>query len=218
MPAPPRRRWFRLAFSLRTLLAFVALLAIGIALLAQQRRQSHRELQIVAALGNEVEECKCAGLFDSQLPLRFGCFGIVEQQQPWWRQRLGDVLGPRVRELSFVRLQSGGLTTVAGLTSLRALDLYQSQESDLSPIANLVGLEKLYLNGARVRDVGPLARLMNLKILDLDNTLINDVTPLTALTSLRILHLPGSMQVSDEQVAALQQALPNCEIERKARN
>ena len=49
--------------------------------------------------------------------------------------------------------------------------------------------------------------------IDLANTQISDLTPLANLKSLKWLHLDDT-QSSEEQITKLQQALPNCAIER----
>ena len=54
---------------------------------------------------------------------------------------------------------------------------------------------------------------MNLKKISLTNTPVNDVSALESLKQLTWVGLFGT-PVSDEQVTALQQALPNCKIER----
>lgn len=54
---------------------------------------------------------------------------------------------------------------------------------------------------------------MNLKKISLTNTPVNDVSSLQSRKRLTWIGLYGT-QVSDEQAAALQQALSNCKIER----
>ena len=84
---------------------------------------------------------------------------------------------------------------------------------DVRPLAALTGLQSLYLSDTEVSDVGPLAALTGLRSLDLLGTQVSGVGPLAALTGLQSLYLRGT-QVSDDGVRDLQNALPNCHIDR----
>ena len=75
---PPRRRWFR--FRLRTLLIVVAVVAIPLAWIAKERRQSQHEQQIAAQLREQgFTFLACGGPYDSAL--------LYDQRKPqgWWR-------------------------------------------------------------------------------------------------------------------------------------
>ena len=62
-------------------------------------------------------------------------------------------------------------------------------------------------------DLAPLAQATELTTLVLNGTQVSDLTPLHGLTKLGHLRIEGA-PVSDEQVKALQEALPELEIRR----
>src|SRR4051812_10164471 len=86
----PRRRWF--SYSLRTAFACMTLLAVASAWVAYERRESQRQLQAIANLGDAVTKVEFCGPFDAT--------GLAANAQPMWRQQLRSVLGPRVHTLS----------------------------------------------------------------------------------------------------------------------
>ena len=126
------------------------------------------------------------------------------------------------------------ISSLAGLTSLTHLDLQCNALSDISPLAGLTGLEFLDLGYNKLSDIGALKDLTNLTDLTLWGNQITDITPLAGLTELTRLDLYGN-QISDvsalmgltnltylclagnplsqTQIADLQAALPNCEID-----
>ena len=88
---------------------------------------------------------------------------------------------------------------------------------DVAPLADLKNIENirwLNLRDTQVSDLTPLAEADNLPWLCLENTQVSDIAPLAELDNLQWLWLGGA-RVSDEQVQALQQALPNCNIRLK---
>lgn len=119
---------------------------------------------------------------------------------------------------------STNLSALAKLMSLEDLMLMGDAITDLSELASLTKLEKLSLGGPpditgpAVTDLSPLANLVNLKILklpsnscDISQDGSNLLHPLANLTNLQELDL-GMADVTHEEVAALQKALPNCKI------
>jgi hypothetical protein len=112
-----------------------------------------------------------------------------------------------------------GLVHLAGLTQLQLLELNGTQITDagLARIAGLTQLQVLYLDNTQVTDEGMahIAGLTQLQKLSLDYTQITDsgLAHLAGLTQLQELWL-NNAQVTDAGVKKLQQALPNCEIQR----
>lgn len=104
------------------------------------------------------------------------------------------------------------LSILKRLTKLRALELWGVTAEDLSVIAELTLLESLYLRETTIYDLTPLRDLTNPETPNLSYTKIDDVTPLFGLKKLRKLDLTDT-SVSQEQVRALQKALPECEID-----
>lgn len=82
---------------------------------------------------------------------------------------------------------------------------------DISALAELTTLTWLDLSNNRIDDFSPLAGLTNLTELNLSNNDNGDVRALSGLTHLKKLYLTEN-PVSDEQIEALQAALPDCEI------
>ncbi len=62
MTATPKRRWFR--FSMRSLLILVVVLAVPIAWVANERKQSADEMQIAAKLQEQGMAITFAGPYD----------------------------------------------------------------------------------------------------------------------------------------------------------
>jgi hypothetical protein len=54
--------------------------------------------------------------------------------------------------------------------------------------------------------------LTNLEYLDLDNNNISDISPLKGLTNLKVLYISYNPLITQEQVDALKEALPDCRI------
>jgi hypothetical protein len=89
MPTPPRRRWFR--FQLRTLLIVVAVVAIPLAWIAKERRQSRYEVKVAEKLHREgLRDIKFGGPYDSMELDR------QSKSQGWWREAARTVLGERI--------------------------------------------------------------------------------------------------------------------------
>lgn len=94
---------------------------------------------------------------------------------------------------------------------LKVLILADNYITDLSPIASLKDLEYLEVFFNRFTDLTPLAGLSKLRDLNLCRNKITDITPLMGLSQLERLWLPDNY-LSGEQKAALEAALPNCQI------
>ena len=105
------------------------------------------------------------------------------------------------------------LAPLVNMAKLRRLDLTGTSVDNLAPLEWLATLKTLDLQGTSVTDISPLSNLKNLSWLDLSDNPISDLTPLARLTKLESLNLIGT-SVTDEEVARLQKALPNCKIRR----
>jgi hypothetical protein len=203
-----RRRWFR--FSLRTMLAIIVVIAIPIAWIAKERRQSTYEQQIAEQLREQgFKTIWLGGPYDS--------WNALKKSQGLWRNLAGQVLGERIVCIANPPPKFGDLVPLAGLTNvqfleLRALGLEASQVHDIMPLSGLTDLQRLSLSGTYVADLTPLASLVKLEELNLTDTLVGDLTPLYGLTRLRKLQVSKTL-VTEDQVEALQKALPKCKID-----
>ncbi len=84
------------------------------------------------------------------------------------------------------------LSPLAGLGSLRHLDLSDNDLADISALTGLTGLRELLLSGNALRDLSPLSNLDELRSLTLSNNGLTDVSALSGLSSLRQLWLAGN--------------------------
>ena len=103
------------------------------------------------------------------------------------------------------------LQQIAELSSVKVLILTDTNIADLRSITALSELAFLYLDGTAVTDVTPLEKMSQLWFLDLERTNVEDVAPLEGLYRLDTLLLSGT-PVSAQAIAALQEALPDCDI------
>ena len=108
-------------------------------------------------------------------------------------------------------LQNSDLEALCTLTNLENLSISDNAITDVSPIANLPKLTSLQLSNNNVTDVSPLSGLESLKTLYLDGNPVDDLTPLYQLQNLRTLSMK-SVSVTDRELTALEEALPDCYI------
>lgn len=99
---------------------------------------------------------------------------------------------------------------------LRYLILADNQVSDLSALAELKELQYLELFMNQVTDLSPLAGLTELVDLNLVLNQVTDLTPLYGLHKLERIWLSRN-GLSQEQIEALQEALPNAQINSTAK-
>jgi hypothetical protein len=190
-PNSANRRRFR--YSLRTLLALIVLVSVGLGWLALKMRKAERQRKAVEAIreaGGEVE-------YDYQRT-EGGCLSVeLELPAPAWLMDLvGDDSFTDVLGVGFFvpeRFDEVVLEDVKGLTKLEVLNLSDIQVTDdgLGNIEGLTRLRILQLGGTQITDAG------------LDR--------LKRLTGLQRLDLTGT-QVTKEGINELRKALPNCEI------
>ncbi|MFT3942414.1 MAG: leucine-rich repeat domain-containing protein [Ancrocorticia sp.] len=95
------------------------------------------------------------------------------------------------------------LSPLAGMKSLKSLNLGSNDIVDVSPLAGLTNLTSLDLGDNDVADVSPLAGLTNLTSLNLRGNDVDDVSPLASLTSLTTLNLSGNHIINASPLAAL---------------
>jgi len=220
MATASKRRWFR--FSLRTMLTLVIVVAIPVAWIAKERRQSQYEHQIAEQLLKQgFEIVRFGGPFDS--------WNLDDPNLPqvWWRNLARIVLGDRVVEVGGPPREFDDLKPLVGLGNLRIIQLHNTlirdiaplaslknlreisltftQVSDLTPLANLRNLQSLALTGVPATNFAPLAGLRNLRFLLVGSTKFSDVTPLGSLMNLRHLDLSGT-HVNDLSLLA---GMPN---------
>ena len=77
----------------------------------------------------------------------------------------------------------------------------------------MTNLEWLNLINNSVSNLSALAKLTELRWLGLNFNAITDLKPLKGLTKLKVLMIKGNPNLDDAEVEALEEDLPNCEIE-----
>lgn len=108
-------------------------------------------------------------------------------------------------------LTDSDISGIGRLSSLESLSLSGNKLSSLAPLAPLSNLTFLEVSDNSIDDLAPLRDLTKLKNLYVDGNPITDFSPLHSLTSLRTLSMKN-IDVTDEQLGALHEALPNCSI------
>ena len=156
---PPRPWW--LQYSLRGILIFISLIAVGLAFVGQFERP-RRAVASIEKIGGGVQYRAA-----TEKP------GAVEA---WLRGHLprcyfDPVVGA---SLHGQRITDAELAYVEGLTSLKGLWLYNTQVTDagIGRLRGHTSLELLYLNGTQISDASlvHLRRLTSLRVLDLRAT------------------------------------------------
>ncbi|MBQ2960640.1 MAG: hypothetical protein IJE09_05400 [Oscillospiraceae bacterium] len=102
---------------------------------------------------------------------------------------------------------------VAYMSKLEVAILAMACWTDASPLANCKNLEYLEMQTTLCTDLSPLSELKNLRHLNIAyNYELCDISPLYGLTELERLWIGCINPVPAEQVAQMQAAAPNCEI------
>lgn len=116
-----------------------------------------------------------------------------------------------LRSLSLLKAGVTDISALSSLTNLTELILGFNEIGNISPLSGLTNLETLSLEGNGVADISALSNLHSLSYLGLTDNPVSDLTPLYGLSNLRELYISGC-SVTAEQVIALQEALPKCNI------
>ncbi len=91
-------------------------------------------------------------------------------------------------------------------------------DGNLKQVGALTNLSRLHLNNTKLSGEGlvSLKTLMNLRYLNLSNTLVTSqsIVPLASLINLQSLYIYNT-EIKEEEIGAIQKALPNTEIEWK---
>src|SRR4051794_36700558 len=116
--SPTRHRWLR--FRLRAMLIVVALLAIPLAWVANERRTSSREQEVARQLRDLGIRVELGGVFDSWE------IGLGDEQS-WWRLQARRILGQRIVSIRGFPSDFTDLAPLAGLTNLRLLLCVKAQ-------------------------------------------------------------------------------------------
>lgn len=105
------------------------------------------------------------------------------------------------------------ISFVGYMPKLEVAILAMCDWTDASPLANCKNLEYLEMQTTLCTDLSPLAELSNLRHLNIAyNYELSDISPLYGLTDLERLWIGCINPVPAEQVAQMQAAAPNCEI------
>jgi hypothetical protein len=121
--------------------------------------------------------------------------------QRGWRDLARKAFGERVLEVSCGAHNFEDLTPLTRLSSLQSLNV---GGMDLDYTERVGELQ-------RQRDLTPLVKLPNLRWINLSHCWLPDLTPLARLPKLTVLILYET-DVTQDQIDALQAALPNCEV------
>jgi hypothetical protein len=205
---------WRFQFSLRSLLVLTVAVAIPFSWLAVEMKKAREQAAVVRAVEEKGGVVWYDFWYNSQ-PIS------VSPEPTWLRRLVGDDFLADVTQVYFGKTQAtnSAIEQIKGLTQLRGVFLENTHITDagLEYIEGLAQLEVLWLNETATTDAGlvHLKNLTQLLNLSLDKTLVTDtgLESLRRLTQLSVLHLANT-PVTDKGVNELQQALPNCWIER----
>jgi len=125
-------------------------------------------------------------------------------------QPLQTMMG--LRELHISNNHINDISSIALLKDLSILNMRGNEIDDISAIETL-NLGWLNLSNNPLSEYSPLLQQKNLMCLSLSFTDICDISALGELSRLKYLALAG-LSLTDEQLEALQEKLPNCQITR----
>jgi hypothetical protein len=201
-PPKRKRRWFQ--FSLRSLLIFTVLCAIGAGWLGRRMDQKRKEREAVEAitqLGGKVE-------YDYQT-----IKGATPPGPEYLRAWLGENFFSEVASVQ-IHADEAGLDWLIPIKEVTLKDSHFT-ETGLAHLKSLSGLRSLSLSGNRITDkeLARLNGLAKLNSLSLAGADIGDagLAKLKSLTELESLDVRKT-RVTDAGVNDLQKSLPNCKI------
>jgi internalin A len=123
-------------------------------------------------------------------------------------------------KLKILQLSRNYLSEVKGLEKLAGLEslgLGDNQINDVSGLAGMANLTHLVLGGNQLTDVKELEKLKNLKELNLQENQLTEIEGLKNLKNLEKLDLRDNADLTKQQIAELQKALPDCKISHNAK-
>ena len=103
------------------------------------------------------------------------------------------------------------ISPIENLINLESLTICDCLVEDIKPLQQLNKLTLLWVFKTQVKDITPLKDLILLKDLRIHNNRISDLSALENLEQLEYLTLTGN-PIVEEQLARLQNCLPNCDI------
>ena len=224
-PAPPKRRWFRLQFSLRALLLLMTLVCIvcgaWLNRAIRQRTAVRRFYELTAARDDSYPSG------ESAVTMTYRYRGKNEYYKPIvpkWQHPLRDALGEEAfGEVTGVQLMRTAVTDddlrlLAAVPTIEYVNLNSTQVTDagLVHLRACPKLNMLQCDATPITDAGiaELTRHQNLASLSLSGTKITDagLEHLAKLPKLKELWLRNTA-ITDAGYKKLQAALPNCEIQ-----
>jgi hypothetical protein len=211
-PPKSKPRWFQ--FSLRTLMVFVTLCAVACSWLAVKMEQARKQREAVEAIRKEGGDA----IYDYQQEEVCLSLPLPPRPAPAWLRRIGgdELLG---NVTCVIITEDKSIDHLTALPRLQCLLLGGPNITDaaLKHLNDLSDLQLVGVNSTSVTDDGLacLAHLASVEELILHNNNITDagLHHLKHLNHLRRLHL-GVNRATEDGVKKLQQALPNCKIER----
>ena len=209
-PPKRKRRWYQ--FSLRTLMIFTLICALGAEWLGRKLEHKRREQHAVETLvkwGGEIS-------YDYEIA------HVSPAGSNWLRSLLGENFFNEVEfvDLSRIAATDDDLENLRRFPQLQELHLNVTWISDggLEKLKELTRLRTLDLSGTKISDVGlpSLKGLTSLRWLELTNTDVSDggLASLKDLTQLEWLDL-SETKVTDAGVNDLQKSLPRCRIDHR---
>jgi len=212
----------RLQFSLRSLLMLVLAVALPCGWMSREIKQAREQKKTVDGYGDWITHTKRDWHIDGGEVLR----NPRPPEPEWLRAVLGPDFFDSIVLVSFLgnRIDDETVREVQQFRQLRWLDLHDEfaphdgiSDASLAYLEGLTQLQWLDIGNTHVTDAGlvHLTKLPMLRELRLNGTQVTDagLEHLKGFTELRRLWL-YSTRVTDESVRNLQQALPNCKIER----
>jgi hypothetical protein len=210
--APIQKR-FRIALSVRVLMAAILALSVPLAWLVHKARAQRLAVSALAAAGVSVtyDYVYADGKYD---------YTATPWGPSWLRRLIGDEYFQEVAGVALLKgkaVTDEHLAILQGLPHLRQLYARSSSISDagLRHLEGLGELESLHIGDTAVGDTGmaSIGRLRGLKELILEETLVSDrgLDHLRGLSGLKKLLLDHT-RVSEAGVAGLKKSLPSTKI------
>jgi hypothetical protein len=203
------RRFLR--FSLRGLLALVAVCSVWLGIAFHRAREQARAVAIIEAHGGTV-------MYDYNQML-FDYFDINARSDTpeWLLESLGEDFFHDVAFVLASEVDDDLLEVICGLREIRVLVLYESAVTNrgMAHLTRLHKLERLQIDSPQIDDdaLVEIARLRELRVFDLGNPNVGDkgiehLQPLDRLHSLRLYNT----RVTSAGATALSESLPHCRI------